>query len=306
MNYEEFRAELLDALEMLKEPGTAIRCHTVEKNNGVRLEGISIRLDGECVAPTYYPKMLYCADLTRNEIRKMAEELLRESASQRFHHVSEEDIHLSIDQIVHAIYFRVVNYEANREYFETHPYRRFLDLACTFYFVPDFLKKEGGTVPVTNEQMKEWGLDIEHLFRIAAANTPRDNPPVFMPLIEAIEKTEDAIIRERADKDDDGRIFKPEYRDDPSVILTNPSGRFGASCVLYKHVFEQAAEEADSDLYIIPSSIHELILVPADGTINLADLNSTVRHVNRTALEVQDILSDHAYIYDKEEQVLTV
>lgn len=75
--------------------------------------------------------------------------------------------------------------------------------------------------------------------------------------------------------------------------------------MLYHHIFEQAAEEAGSDLYVIPSSVHELILVPADGSISLDDINGTVRHVNRTALLPEEILSDHAYIYDRYEQVLT-
>lgn len=197
MNYEEFRMELVRALNLRKKTGTLIQTRTIEKNNGVTLEGISIRPEGECVAPTYYPKTLYRAYLTREDVEEMARELLGECARHRFRNVSEEDIRLTIDQVVHAIYYRVVNYDANRRYFENHPFRRFLDLACTFYFVPDFLKEEGGTVSVTYDQMREWGLDLDHLFRIASANTPRDNPATFLPLIEAVRKTEGCAVRER-------------------------------------------------------------------------------------------------------------
>lgn len=302
MNYEEYRTELLDALEKKKRPGTTVRCHTVEKNNGVTMEGLTITFDEEEVSPVYYPGSLYRSDLTEKDVEEMAVEMLDERNHHRFRNIT--STRLSFEEAVHSIYYRVVNYRANQKFFLSHPCRRFLDLACTFWFTPGFLKDEGCTIAVTGEQMTAWGMDAEHLFRIAAVNTPRDYPAVFMPLIEAITKNGLHAVHEQTAGEKE--IFRPEYREDPSVILTNRSGQFGASCMLYRHVFEQAAEEAGCDLFVIPSSVHELIVLPADGSIGMEDLNATVRHVNRTALQREDMLSDHVYLYDRDEKMLTM
>ena len=81
------------------------------------------------------------------------------------------------------------------------------------------------------------------------------------------------------------------------IVLTNERGQCGASVMTFDSELDKYCKEFDSGLYIIPSSIHEVIIVPEDKVTDVKSLNSLIADVNRNELEWEDILSDHAYYY---------
>ena len=89
-----------------------------------------------------------------------------------------------------------------------------------------------------------------------------------------------------------------------SARLTNASGSLGAAALFYPDVKDKAAELLGSDYYILPSSVHEVILVPDSAGINATELCDMVKQANRTVVEEHDILSDNVYHYSRDDRRL--
>ena len=87
-------------------------------------------------------------------------------------------------------------------------------------------------------------------------------------------------------------------------VLTNASRSLGAAAMFYPDVKEKAAEIIGGDYYILPSSCHEVILVPDTLEVKAKDLCEMVKEANRTVVEDKDILSDNVYHYSKDERRL--
>ena len=96
-------------------------------------------------------------------------------------------------------------------------------------------------------------------------------------------------------------IAPPE--NEPLFVATVPDKVQGASVLAYQNFMEQAAERVGGDFYVLPSSIHEILLVRDDGSMNRADLEDMVRTVNATEVQPEDILTDSVYHYDSKDKV---
>ena len=89
-------------------------------------------------------------------------------------------------------------------------------------------------------------------------------------------------------------------------VLTNESNLFGAACIIYPNLLQHYAAEAQTDFYILPSSIHEVILVPTLDCDNYPELSEMVQEVNDTQLQDDEILSIHAYYYSRKSNEITM
>ncbi len=89
-------------------------------------------------------------------------------------------------------------------------------------------------------------------------------------------------------------------------ILTNESRLNGATCMLYENVLDKFANEIKSDLYILPSSIHEVIILPKKEWYKKSDLESMINEVNTDNLSVDEILSDRVYMFERKNGILTM
>ena len=93
--------------------------------------------------------------------------------------------------------------------------------------------------------------------------------------------------------------------DDDMFVISNTSKIFGASCVLYPGVLEKFAAEKDADIFVLPSSIHEMILVPEKEDQDYSTLPNIVKETNRTEVDPEEVLSDSVYYYDRKAGVLS-
>lgn len=88
-------------------------------------------------------------------------------------------------------------------------------------------------------------------------------------------------------------------------VLTTESGNLGASALFYPDVQDKAADLMGSGYYVLPSSVHECILVPDTAGHNEKDLCAMVREANRSVVEPKDVLSDNVYHFDKDSRQLS-
>ena len=89
-------------------------------------------------------------------------------------------------------------------------------------------------------------------------------------------------------------------------VLTSKDSIFGAISMFYPNGLKELAKELGSDLYILPSSIHDVIVLPAQEEIDADMLKDMVHRVNKDYVDVEELLSDSVYYYKKESDSLSI
>ena len=82
-------------------------------------------------------------------------------------------------------------------------------------------------------------------------------------------------------------------------VMTNTRGINGAACLLYKNALARFAQKLKQDLFLLPSSVHEVILVPKSDILKKEDLSEMVREINKTEVSPKEVHSDTVYVYDR-------
>ena len=265
----------------------------VKKNNGIELSALYIKKREDQIAPAIYLDEYYDYYLKGEDLDEIIQRIRKEYewkvARVVNYHFNLEKFEYVRDRIV----YRLVNYEKNREILEECPHLRLYDLALTFRWVAHSDEIGISTALVTNQELEVWEISINELLLAARENTPRLFPAHMVDM--------DEMIR-RAGIDGLG-----DDTDIPMYILTNQQEVNGASVLLYDDVLAAFARKKRTDFYILPSSIHEVILVPADKIENPDDLFKMVSDANKTVVGLGDILSDSVYYYNrKKNQIIPV
>ena len=175
------------------------------------------------------------------------------------------------------------------------PHKKIEDMALVVSIaLVDFSDEHGKSVVVVSKPLMEmYGIDEQQLFADAERNSLSYEPVVFTPLGEMIKNLIQA--ENLPDPADEGII---------AYIATNRTGFHGASVVAYPDFLKEAAETMGGSFYLIPSSVHEFILIKDDGTPKAKDLNKMIKNVNETVLEPRDFLSNQCYHYDAKSKTL--
>ena len=200
------------------------------------------------------------------------------------------------------VVYKVVNKESNAKLLEKVPYIKYLDLAIIFYFkVPGCAEeKSKKMVLIDNARIVEWGIDIDELMNAASKNTPK----ILGLKIQGILST----IAEYIDCNDFCEIAELEDSHIPLYVATNEDSCFGASVILYENLLHAISAKLKSDFYIIPCSIHEVIIVKAMSgcEIDTEYLKELIIHVNNTEVPESDVLSNSLYYYSKDNKILSI
>lgn len=188
------------------------------------------------------------------------------------------------------IVYQLRNYERNRSWLTQIPHIRYLDLAIIFCFsLPEEQKQEERFCLVTNREMDHWQVTVEQLEELAQENTCRLLPPVFSTLEDMIRELSQGALK----------LEKKSENAIPMYILSNERKLYGAAAILYPGVLKTIGHYLQDDLYILPSSIHECILVPSRGPYRQADLEGIVTEINESQVPWEEFLSNHVYFYKK-------
>ncbi len=299
MTYKDFCNNIKE--KMINERGYEnVRLIDVRKNNDVILQGLCMgAADGEDsdISPTIYLNGMYEKYLegaTTEDILDLLERSYKDGANKlKFN----KNDFLDYEIVRKRLAFKLINYEKNKSLLEEIPHTKVLDLAMCFYYLLEDDKSCVASIQVRNEHLEMWGIARDILIRDALKNTPE------MLKVKTITMGE--FIRHLGFTRD---IFgDDDLEDDYSmIILTNEKKINGAGCFLYEEVLPKISEKMDANLYIIPSSVHEVILVPDNGNIDLCYIKELVKEVNNTKVARDEILSYEVYEYLKDEQELRV
>lgn len=291
MNFEEFKAWVKENITSKDWKETSqVEISVVKKNNGVSKAGLSIREDEHDVSPLLYLDDYYIhyqnGELLENIIRNIRADYDKkvQMAAVKIPNLQE------FENIRGRIIYRLVNYEKNKGILEDCPHIRLYDLAVTFRWVARIDDVGVSTSLITNKQVKEWGVSVNDLVLTARQNTPRLFPAQIIDMEEMLAGMVSFILYPSAI---------------PMYILTNKQELNGASALLYGDILKDFANKKGADMYILPSSIHEVIMIPADRIDDPKKLSSMVHEANTTVVSTGDVLSDSVYYYDrKKDQIL--
>ncbi|MCM1220291.1 MAG: DUF5688 family protein [Lachnospiraceae bacterium] len=277
---------------MLREKydGYRITVSTVDKNNGLRLTGVSISAPGQAVAPHIYLDGFYKDYLAGCPMGKVISgiaglyEQNRVTESLTLPNVAD------FEAVKDLICFKLTNRERNARKLAAMPHRAFLDLAVSYYIPVTVPRGRSGRIAVTDQIFRMWKTDEEALYRHALENTRRLLPIKMRPLEEVVAEilTEgNGGISLQADR----ILGVPMY-----VLACGEKEESSAAAMHYGDVLREFAGR-HGDFYILPSSIYETLLVPVSGRWMDADcICSMVREVNRTQVSPEEVLSDSAYL----------
>ena len=282
-------------------PECSVMVHKVTKNNDLVLTGISIRSREVNIAPTIYMDDYYNDYKNGRPVMDIIAEIENIYDTYKLEHNFNVNSITDFNHVQGKICYKLVNKDKNKELLSDAPYIQFHDLAIVFYVVVSEDSDRTGTITVRNNLMEMWGNpDINDLYRIAKNNTQKRYKGSVFNMIEIMGE----IISHNVDNIepnivDDFFEMNFTYEDNmiPMFVATNNKKVNGAGVILYEGLLKTFAEKIGSDFYILPSSIHEVIFVPANGDMDVRYLIQMVKEVNATEVSPSEVLSDNVYKY---------
>jgi len=189
------------------------------------------------------------------------------------------------------ICYRLVHFKKNQELLKDVPHVVYLDLAIIFYCMVETEDFGRASIIIHNSHLDMWGISKETLIKVARDNTPKLLPYDMKSMKEILKDyLSEEIYLEQVER----------QRQPDMYVLSNTYSYYGAGAILYPGLLKNFATACQSNLIILPSSIHEVILLPVNSLRDMEEFSGMVKEVNENQVDVQEVLSDHAYYYDKE------
>ncbi|MBQ6844085.1 MAG: hypothetical protein IJO60_05550 [Agathobacter sp.] len=293
MNYQTFIEDVVKHVSASVHNGQKVVVQPVIKNNGMVYDGLIIMDPILNISPTIYLNPYYHRFLNGVSMEDIYEDIL----NIYYENLPKKDFDISIfrdfEKASKRIAFKLVNKEKNRELLNDVPYVEFQDLVLIFVCIVNDYMKEYATILIHNQHVDFWGVTTEELYHIAMENTPKLLPYKF-------ENLENILVK-------NGYESLAAFPDCNMYILTNRVKVHGAVCLAYTRLLKRIADFLEDNLIIIPSSIHELLILPesvAKPEYTTEDLAAMITEINETQLTDDEVLSDHAYVYERHTGIL--
>lgn len=308
MAYERFVDKVKEEVQQQMGEEFEVKLLTVIKNNGHEWESMVVTREGKTIAPAIYLKAYYDSYLNGTVFEELVYRLRK-----IYEHCSipylEEGFEFSFELMKSYIYYRLVNYRQNEAILKEVPHLKFLDLAITFHCLVRNDEDGIGSIRITNEHIKQWDVQLDDIKKLSMVNTPQLFPAVIKSMEDMLE---DLLGLKSCDEID--LLNDVELRNisldhtmqdtgQAMYVLTNQKGINGASCLLYPGIIREFSLKVNSDLVILPSSIHEVILLPVKGNIKKKCLMDIVNDVNQSQVLPEEYLSNEIYFYIKDKNV---
>ena len=291
MNYQQFKQFILFILrEKYPEDEYEIHIRQITKNNGLHLDGLCIFHKKDPVSPTIYLDSYYEKYLNGTIMTDIILAIEREYDRGMKLKPCIGNVESYYEAVREQIIMRLVNYDKNKEILEDCPYIRFHDLAITFRWLAYQDEIGISTALISNKEMERWGISLDRLYEDAIVNSERLFPVQISKLKELM-----------ASKG----IFSEEGEFE-LYLITNEQGINGATCILYRDVLSGIARLYKKSFYLLPSSIHEMMICFEDDQISEKMLLSLVKEANHMVVTMGEVLSDNIYYYDRNKEELSI
>lgn len=309
LNFTEFQDYVKENIqEILPEElqDATIRQNEVEKNNGLVLHAITVTPAGSDIAPNVYLDgyfKQYEEGKQLNEVMNLIAHTIVANikASQEFSEFSTitQDFQ-NFEFVKDKIVMVAVNTERNARLLSQVPHKDREDLSLIYKVM---IGSGMGSITIRNEHMAMWGdVSVDQIHQLAMDNTREILPISVMSMYEVMREMflKDGMPDEIAEL-----MFEEMLPNQQVYVITNATKVNGAASMFYEDALSGLAEKLGTDLYILPSSVHEVLAVSTDmGTPEL--LSEIVKKVNGSEVSVEEQLSDHVYRFDAASKKLSL
>jgi len=285
MNIENFRKEVTDIIYEMETDVEITDCEVL-KNNGVKLFGLCIKGKNQVVVPTIYLEGYYKEYMSGKDIESIAADIISVNKDAQFKGEFDAEIFQNYSEIKKLLRVKIINTDSNRELLKDVPNREFLDLSIVAYCDVSDMCKTTATILVKKDHINIWDVTEAEVLNTAYDNTKKSGA-VISNIFEVLKSNIDCSFNSDTEAD--------------MYILSNKEALLGAVALTYDDLLDEfisnLSQEKNGGVYILPSSIHEVILLPEKDVSDPEYLNSIIASVNEESLETEDILSGHAYYY---------
>lgn len=295
---EAFAGTVKSAMEAYFGEDYKVQVHTVVKNNDLHLTGLTILNRSVNIAPTIYLEHYYEMYKDRESMANVCREIIRVYEEHKVMENFDTSCVTDFYRVKDRICYKLINAKQNKELLADAPYVKFHDLAIIFYIMISNDADGLGTVTVRNHIMELWNVGKEKLFELAVQNTQR----LFRGKVTSIADVMMEVLAAKLDEECACEFFDMMVSEDdmiPMYVCSNTAKINGAGVIFYSGLLKEFADRMDSNFYIIPSSIHETILMPASIGMSVDEIRDMVRCVNATEVALEEILSDSVYYYNR-------
>ena len=320
-----FTQAILEKLQQKLGSEYRVLVEKVTKNNGVVLTGLIAKKQGAMAYPTMYIDQFYKAGMEGKELQQIVDLLYEKICEAE----TEESIDLSnftdFEKARESLAFKLVHGDKNKEYLKQVPHRRLHNLAIVYYYTvqePPFCGN--AIIVIKKEHMKKWQVTPEVLHEAALSNMPAKFPFIIKNIEDVMRDLLKSGLKEDLihfrENENEGDIFSDDWMNEllgqmsdsfmlqgekiPMYVLTNKQKLQGAACMLYPGVLKSFGERMGQDFYVLPSSVHEVILVPAVPGTEPEILRDIVSDINRTQVAPDEVLADSVYFYSRKRDAL--
>ena len=276
--------------------GMEVRVDSVERINR-KLDGLKLYQDGNksFVSPTVYISDMYKEYLKTGDLQ----ETIQNAADTMDRVCRQSVVSLDKSKAQDNIIFQLVNTVQNEDILKNMPHREFQDLSIMYRWIVGVDQKGLSSIVINNNVAESLGMGEEELFKAAAENTRRILPPVVQSMNEVMRDmfVADGMPKELAD------LMIGEQEPEMTMwVISNERKIDGAASMLYEDKLHTLAESVGTDLYILPSSVHEVIAV----SVEMGELARMVSEVNMDQVDISERLSNQVYHYDKDLRKITL
>lgn len=309
MNYEEFILSLQEELRQsfIKEKesyqfDTDTSYGINDTNNEyIRIRGEEQRPSISFLLPNLYELYMVNGqdmDIIISHITKIVREKVMTSLTK-----NEDDLSVLSDwnAVKKRLFCKLINRADNESYLQNKPYTNFQDLAVIYEIILERNSEGTRCITMTNHMLSSYGVSVEELHMAAVNNLARENRALIAPLWDFIEQfmtTEERSLYEEE---------MPTEERDYFLVLSNQECINGAAQILNPEVQEKIADKVGGDYFVLPSSVHELIIVAKlYSDMDDIELQENVKMINETCVRPEERLSDNVYEYNAKTKTLMI
>lgn len=291
MNYETFKTSTVNSIQKYFGDKASVSLQSITKNNNIRMDGLIIQDSSINIAPTIYLNYYYEDYLAGKPLPAVWDAIIASYQDNLPKNNMDLSFFTDYNKVKYQIIYKLVNYGQNAGLLKDVPHFRYLDLAVVFCCYLSDAPGGNASILIHNHHLDLWNVTADTLYELAVKNTP-----ILLPY--ELKSMEDTLKALCPDFPLASAAGAPDHSSE-MYVLSNTEKLYGASAILYPDILSYFGKLSGCDFYILPSSIHEVLLLPKGPHSHISDLNCIVRDVNGSQLLEEEILSDHAYIYDR-------
>ena len=254
MTYQEFKENVTTVIQNRLGSNVKVTIQEIIKNNDTHYDGLTILSNQLNISPTIYLNFYFKQYLKGRSLEEICHDILSVYEENKPSGNIDISFFTNYEQVKKRIVFKLINYEQNKNLLQKIPHIKILDLAIIFNCLVDADETGNATILIYNQHLSLWNITKDDLYHLAMKNTPA-------LLTYELRDMSDVLIELMAGVPCNSMKEEFEYMV-PMYVLSNKSKLNGSGCIFYHNLLHSLCEKLECDLYILPSSIHEVILIP--------------------------------------------